>query len=141
MKIKINTHGNPMPERHGDWIDLATAEDVEVKSGEYVSISLGVSMELPKGCYAMVVPRSSTFKKWSLLQANSVGVIDNDYSGPNEIWRFPCVAFKDVFIPKGTRLCQFCVMKSNEAVEFEQDDLATNEDRGGFGSTGTFVQK
>jgi len=136
MKIRINTHGNTLPEKHGDWIDLATAEPMWLKKGDYAMISLGVSIELPKDCYAMVVPRSSTFGKWKLLQANSVGVIDNAYSGDGDIWHFPCIAFEDTYIPKGTRVCQFCIMKCQEDVEFEQVDRLGNEDRGGFGSTG-----
>ena len=75
--IRINTHGNPMPEQHGDWIDLSAAEDVSMRRGEFRIISLGVSMELPNGMYAMVVPRSSTFKNHRILLANSVGIIDN----------------------------------------------------------------
>lgn len=44
MEIKINTHGNLMPESHGEWIDLYTAEDVVLEPLEFKIISLGVSM-------------------------------------------------------------------------------------------------
>lgn len=135
-KIKINTHGNAMPEVHGEWIDLHTAEDVELDTLEFRIISLGVSMELPKGYYAQVVPRSSTCKNFGVIMANSMGVIENDYNGDNDIWGFPAVAIRHTVIPKGTRICQFCIVKQNEQVEFEQVEFLENENRGGFGSTG-----
>ena len=72
--IKINTHGNPIPqaEKGGDWIDIKAAETVEMKAGEFRIISLGVSMQLPEGYEAHLAPRSSTFKKWGILMVNSV---------------------------------------------------------------------
>ena len=85
MKVKINTHGNALPEVHGEWIDLCTAEDVTLDFLEYKIISLGVSIEIPAGYYAHVVPRSSTFGKWGILLANSMGVIENDYCGDGDV--------------------------------------------------------
>lgn len=138
MQIKINTHGNPLPESHGEWVDLASAEDVELGYGEFKIISLGVSMELPEGYYAHVVPRSSTFKKWGVLLANSMGVIENDYCGDNDVWGFPalCMRKEGVKIPKGTRLCQFRLEKKAPDIEFVQVEDLGNPDRGGYGSTG-----
>ena len=86
MKVKINTHGNALPEVHGEWIDLCTAEDVTLDFLEYKIISLGVSIEIPAGYYAHVVPRSSTFGKWGILLANSMGVIENDYGKTSTIF-------------------------------------------------------
>lgn len=88
MKVKINTHGNALPEVHGEWIDLCTAEDVTLDFLEYKIISLGVSIEIPAGYYAHVVPRSSTFGKWGILLANSMGVIENDYCGDGDVWGY-----------------------------------------------------
>lgn len=136
LVVKINTHGNPMPESHGEWVDLRTAEDVKMKSGEYRVISLGVSMELPKGYYAKIAPRSSTCAKWSIVMANSIGIIENTYCGDNDIWGFPAYAIRDTVIPKGTRVAQFCVCKQEEAIMFEAVDSLGNTDRGGYGSTG-----
>lgn len=136
MRIKINTHGGPMPERHGEWIDLSTATPVFLKSLEYKRISLGVSMELPEGYYAEVVPRSSTCEKWGIILANSMGVIENDYSGDEDIWQFPAVAIRETYIPGGTRICQFRLVKQQEEVELEPVDSLGNKNRGGFGSTG-----
>ena len=136
MKVKINTHGNPLPEQHGDWIDLSLADNAYLRKDEYRLLSLGVSMELPDGYYAEVVPRSSTPGKWGIILANSFGVIDHDYCGDDDIWKFPAYALRDTFIPKGTRIAQFKVVKQGENVEFEKVDHLEGENRGGIGSTG-----
>lgn len=136
MEILINTHGNPMPEKHGEWIDLCTAEDVEMQKGEYRLISLGVSMQLPSGYYAQVVPRSSAAGRWKIAMANSIGIIENEYCGDDDVWHFPAIAFDHAVIPKGTRIAQFRAVKQEEPVQFMQVDALGNKNRGGFGSTG-----
>lgn len=120
----------------GDWIDLRAAETTILHKGDFKLISLGVSMKLPEGYEAHVVPRSSTFKKWGVLQTNSTGIIDNSYSGTNDIWRFPALAMRDTVINKNDRICQFRIMKRQPTVEFEEVDTLDSVDRGGFGSTG-----
>ena len=80
MKVRINAHGNALPEAHGEWIDLCTAEDTTLSFLEYKIVSLGISIEIPAGYYAHIVPRSSTFGKWGILLANSMGVIENAFS-------------------------------------------------------------
>ena len=119
-----------------DWIDLRAAEDVELKAGEFKLISLGVSMELPKGYEAHVVPRSSTFKTWGILQTNSMAVIDESYCGDNDIWRYPVCATRNTTIHKNDRICQFRIEKHQPTIEFEEVDTLGNEDRSGFGSSG-----
>lgn len=136
LNVKINTHGGPLPEAHGDWIDLSNAEYNYLQAGKYYQISLGVSMQLPDGYYAMVVPRSSTFKKWGILMANSIGIVDNDYCGDDDIWAFPAYATRDVVIPMGTRIAQFKLFKKEPEITFQQVESLGNENRGGFGSTG-----
>ena len=120
----------------GDWVDLRVAEDVKLKAGEFKLISLGVSMELPEGYEAHIVPRSSTFKHWGILQTNHMGVIDNSYSGDGDIWMFPALATKDVVIEKNSRICQFRLVKKMEEVSFKTVDHLNNTNRGGFGATG-----
>lgn len=137
MEIKINTHGGPVPVAHGEWIDLYTAEDVYLKQFEFKIISLGVSMKMPEGYYAHVVPRSSAFKNFGVLMTNSMGVVENDYSGDGDVWGFPALAMRETIIPRGSRLCQFRPFKSAEPVEFVQVEHLDGPDRGGFGSTGT----
>lgn len=139
IKIRYNTNlKTVIKQDNGDWFDLSISEDVSMKKGDYKEISLGVAMELPKGYEAYVIPRSSTFKKYGLIQANSLGLIDNTYCGNNDVWKFPAYATKDVIIPKGTRLCQFRIQKSmsKRLTKFEVVDDLENDNRGGFGSSG-----
>lgn len=137
MKVRINTHGNLMPESHGEWVDLYTAEDTVLEPLDFKIISLGVAMELPAGYYAQVVPRSSTCKNFGVIMANSVGIIEHSYCGNDDIWGLPAVAIRHTEIPKGTRICQFRLVKQDEPVEFEQVEDLGNPNRGGWGSTGT----
>ena len=139
--IKIKYHNKNIEKvatiENGDWIDLRAAETVSMMAGDFKLISLGISMKLPEGYEAHVVPRSSTFKKWGILQTNSMGVIDNSYCGENDIWRFPALAMRDTVIEEGDRICQFRIVKKMEDVEFIEVEHMDNVDRGGFGSTGT----
>ena len=124
-------------ENKSDWIDLRAAEDVVMKQGEFRLISLGVAMELPAGYEAHMVPRSSTFKNFGIIQANSMGIIDGSYCGDNDIWRFPAIAMRDTQIHVGDRICQFRIMKNQPTLVFEEVEQLEGADRGGFGSTGT----
>ena len=140
MQIKIKYHDpdiEKMPlERHGDWIDLRAAENVCLQPGEFKLISLGVSMKVPDGYESHIVPRSSTYKTWGILQANSLGVVDELYCGENDIWKFPALAFRPTTINKGDRICQFRIVKKMEPVEFVEVAAMEDPSRGGFGSTG-----
>lgn len=140
MKIQIKYHNDDIPKikkfEYGDLIDLYAAETVELKEGESALISLGVSMRLPKGYKANVYPRSSTFKNWGVLQCNSVGQIDNSYSGTNDIWKYPVYATRDTIINRGDRICQFEIVPAMPDVEIEEVEYLDDKDRGGFGSTG-----
>ena len=153
-KILIKYHDYDIPHiekiKIGDWIDLRAAEDVYIKQGEYKLISLGIAMKLPEGYEAHIVPRSSTFKTWGIIQTNSMGVIDNSYSGTNDIWKFPayCLDGKGYVdqdgtygnfvtkICKGDRICQFRIMKKQPEIEFDEVLFLDEVDRGGIGSTG-----
>lgn len=139
IKIKYHEEGIPKLEKivQGDWIDLRAAETIKLLPNTYYLISLGVSMKLPEGYEAHVVPRSSTFKNWGIIQTNSMGVIDNSYCGDNDIWRMPVYATREAVINKGDRICQFRVFKKMEEVNFIETDRLSDVDRGGFGSTGT----
>ena len=135
--IKYHADITPIqPINVGDWIDLRAAETVELKAGEYRMISLGVSMQLPEGYEALVVPRSSTFRRYGVVLVNSMGVIDESYCGDNDIWNFLALAVRDTVIPKNERICQFRVIEHQPAVEFVEVESLGNEDRGGIGSTG-----
>lgn len=141
MKIKIKYFNKSLTKvekiTQGDWIDLRAANTVELDAGEFKLIPLGVAMELPEGYEAHVVPRSSTYKKWGIIETNSMGVIDQSYCGDNDQWFFPALATKKVIIEEGDRICQFRIMEKMPKVEFEEVDILGNNDRGGHGSTGT----
>ena len=119
-----------------DWIDLRCAERTELQAGEFRLIPLGVAMELPEGYEAHVVPRSSTFKTWGLLQANSIGIVDRSYCGDNDQWRLPVYATRDTVIEVNDRICQFRIMENQPKLEFLECEHLSGPDRGGFGSTG-----
>lgn len=121
----------------GDWIDLRTIDIVTIKKGQYRMIDLGVAMELPKGYEALLVPRSSTFKNYGVLQANSVAVVDNSFKGDEDYWNFLVLATRDVTIPKGIRICQFRIIENQPPINFKLVDKLDNKNRGGIGSTGT----
>ena len=139
LKVLVRYHADIPPIEklpQGDWIDLRAAETVDMKAGEFRRISLGVSMKLPKGYEAHLLPRSSTFQKWGVILANGMGVIDESYCGDGDIWRFSALAMRDTHIEKGDRICQFRLMEKMRETEFERVEFLSGENRGGFGSTG-----
>ena len=120
----------------GDWIDLRSAETIELKAGDFKLISLGVAMQLPEGYEAHIAPRSSTFKNWGILQTNSIGIIDNSYCGDNDQWLMPVYATRDTIINQNDRICQFRIVANQPSIEFTEVDSLGSQDRGGVGSTG-----
>ena len=123
-----------------DWIDLRAAEDVDLSAGDHKLIPLGVAMKLPDGYEAHLVPRSSSFKNWGVLQTNGIGIIDNSYCGDNDQWMWSVFATRDAHIPAGSRVCQFRLVKKmaeESDIRFEATDHLSDKDRGGFGSTGS----
>lgn len=138
--IQIKYHDPSLPRVEaiatGNWIDLRASERTEMKAGDFKIIPLGISMKLPDGYEAHLAPRSSTFKKWGILMTNSVGVIDNSYSGDDDVWGFAALAMRDTVIEKGDRIAQFRIMKIMKPLGFVEVDHLSDENRGGFGSTG-----
>ncbi len=119
-----------------DWIDLRASETVELKAGEFKLIPLGVAMELPQGYEGHLVPRSSTFKNYGILQTNSCGIIDCSYCGDEDMWRMPVYATRDTVILENDRICQFRIVQNQPEVAFDEVESLDNASRGGFGSTG-----
>lgn len=120
----------------GDWIDLRSTETVHLKKGEFHLIPLGVGMILPSGYEAHIVPRSSTYKNFGIIQTNHMGVIDNSYSGDSDQWMMPIIAMRDTIINKNDRICQFRIEKIQPQIEFEEVEHLDEQSRGGIGSTG-----
>lgn len=136
IKIKYLTDIDKISAAHeGEWVDLRCAEDTYLSKGEFKLIPLGVKMQLPVGYEAIISPRSSTFKRYRILQANSSGVMDETYIGQ---WMFPAYATEQTFIPKNDRICQFRIQKTQGKVAFEEVNELDETERGdgGFGSTG-----
>ena len=142
MKIQIKYFSDKIEKldyiggEKSDWIDLRAAKDVELKAGEFKLIPLGIAMKLAKGYEAHVVPRSSTFKNFGIIQVNSMGVIDGTYCGDNDQWHFPAYALRDTKISINDRICQFRIMENQPNLEFEEVAKLDEKDRGGFGTTG-----
>lgn len=140
LTIRVHYFSDDIPRltaiEQGDWIDLRASETVEFQKGEFKLIPIGISVQLPEGYEAHVAPRSSTFKRWGLLQVNSVGVIDNSYCGTNDQWFVPMYATRDTVVEKGDRFCQFRIMENQPPVTFVECETLSDADRGGFGSTG-----
>lgn len=148
MAIKIQYLADPAlvkPIQHGDWVDLRAAQSMFLPAKKMTMIPLGVAMKLPEGYEAIVAPRSSTFKNYGIIMTNSIGVIDENYCGPNDEWHFPAYVLEPKTIENGKlgtrinagdRICQFRIQKCQGTLAFEVVDRLEDPDRGGFGSTG-----
>ncbi len=141
MKIKVKYFSDRIEklkyiDGKSDWIDLRASEDISLQKGEFGLIPLGVAIELPQGYEAHVVPRSSTFKNFGIIQTNSCGIIDETYCGDNDQWFMPVLAMRDTQIRVNDRICQFRIFEHQPALEFEETEKLAGKDRGGFGSTG-----
>lgn len=139
MNIKIKYFKGSAPLKKisiGDWIDLSSRSTVRLVKGEFALIPLGVAMKLPNKYEAYIVPRSSTFKNFGIIQTNSVGIIDNSYSGNDDEWMLPVYATRDTMVFQGDRICQFRIQKRMNSIHFKRVNVLTDSNRGGFGSTG-----
>ena len=139
IKIKyFNDNLKPLEyiEGKSDWIDLRASVTMHLESGNSYMIPLGIAMEIPKGYEAHIVPRSSTFKNYGIIQTNSVGIIDNSYSGDDDQWYMPVYATRDTTIHFNDRICQFRIFKNQHLLYFLPVKYLGFKNRGGFGSTG-----
>lgn len=119
-----------------DWIDLRCAEDVDLKAGESRLIRLGICVELPEGYEAHIVPRSSTFRNFGIIQTNHMGVVDHSYCGDEDEWKYPVLAMRDTHLSVNDRICQFRIMENQPVLFFEEVEHLTKKSRGGFGTSG-----
>lgn len=140
MKIKIKYLSDKIEKIKksdiGDWIDLRASENIEMKSGEYKLIPLGVAMKLPANYEGYIVPRSSTLKNFGIIQGNHFGIVDNSYCGNDDEWKMSAYAIRDTKISINDRICQFRIQEKQPEVEFQEVDNLDDKSRGGFGSTG-----
>lgn len=138
---------------YGDWIDVracslkingvnqewsaGSESDYFVYcAGDFILIDLGFAVQCPDHYEAHVVPRSSTFKNYGLIQTNHHGVIDWAYRGDNDKWFVPMFALRDGKISKYDRIAQFRFMPKMPKLVLKEMDSFDCVDRGGHGSTG-----
>lgn len=141
VKLRVKYFREDMPrlcyiENKSDWIDLRCAEDTVIEKGEFRLIPLGIAVALPEGYEAHIVPRSSTYKNFGIIQTNHMGVVDESYCGDGDQWYMPAYALRDTKINKGDRICQFRIIRHQPPIEFEECEVLGGQDRGGIGSTG-----
>ena len=142
MEIKVTYHNDKIKRleriKQGDWIDLAAAKDYYIKRGDFALIDFGITIKVRKDYETWIVPRSSTFKKYGLIQTNGIGIIDSSYCGENDIIKMPAYATRDCYRKQGERIHQFRIIHSMGDIEIKERAVIdiTEESRGGFGSTG-----
>ena len=142
MKVRIiNKSHHPLPGyatplSAGMDIRANLSESVVLKPLERKLIPTGLYISLPEGYEAHIVPRSSTFKNFGIIQTNHCGIIDESYCGPNDWFYMPAYALRDTVIHVNDRICQFRIEKHQPTISFEEVDHLNGEDRGGIGSTG-----
>ena len=140
-KIKIKYHVKELEKLRyidgkSDWIDLRVAEEVKMKAGEFRLISMGISVELPKGYEMWILPRSSAFKNFGVIQTNAMGVVDESFCGDNDIIHMPLLAMRDTEMHINDRIGQFRIAKHQAEIHFVEVEHLNHADRGGFGTTG-----
>lgn len=140
-KIKIKYHVKELGKLRyidgkSDWIDLRVAEEVKMKAGEFRLISMGISVELPKGYEMWILPRSSAFKNFGVIQTNAMGVVDESFCGDNDIIHMPILAMRDTEMHINDRIGQFRIAKHQAEIHFVEVEHLNHADRGGFGTTG-----
>lgn len=116
--------------------DLASAEDVTIEPKSAFKVSTGLIIATPPGYGLFITARSSLFWKKGLVVTNGIGVVDQDFCGPEDLIKLSLWNPGDapVIIQKGERLCQGFFLPIERAEWTEVTALGSS--RGGFGSTG-----
>jgi dUTP pyrophosphatase len=117
--------------------DLAAAHDIVVPARQIVLVRTGLVIEVPTGHFLGIFARSSTPLKRGLVVSNGVGVIDPDYSGPNDEVMIQVLNVTDgpVEVRRGDRLAQGIVLPAPRVTWQEVTEIRAAT-RGGFGATG-----
>lgn len=130
----------PLPQFHtagSVGFDFSSAEKVTIAPGEIAMIPTGLVIETPPGFALLIASRSSAPKKFGITPPHGIGIIDQDYSGPEDEIKILVRNFRNesVTIEKGTRIAQGVFVRAEQA-EFVESNFSHKESRGGFGSTG-----
>ncbi len=141
MKIKIKRLDKslPLPEYQtagSAAFDIYARTDMEIKPKEVTLIPTNLIIKTPKNYMLLLVPRSSTPRKLGLLSPHGIGIIDQDFCGPQDEIHLQVYNFTEntVKIEKGQRIGQACFVRINKAIWQEIDEIK-DDSRGGFGST------
>lgn len=116
--------------------DLLARETTTIKKGTIELIPGNVIVETPPGYMLVVASRSSTPRKKGLTQPHGIGIIDQDYCGPNDEIKIQMYNFsdQDVTVEKGEKIAQGVFVHVSK-FEFEEVEQIKDDSRGGFGST------
>ena len=153
MKIRIYRKDKsvPLPERKTSrsvGLDVYASETVELYPGEVKLVPTGLIIQSPPGYFFKIFIRSGFAVKNGVSLANDVGIIDEDYCGPEDEVKIALVRHynprdprrdEPLVIPRGTRIAQL-IFEKNEFPEIEWEEQErpdfAGRTRGGFGSTG-----
>jgi len=140
IKIKRLDKALPLPEYKTTGavaFDLAARETITIGPKELALIPTGLVVQTPPGHMLSIFARSSIAKKKGLMLANSVGVIDQDYCGPEDEIKISVYNFTDAptTVEQWERIAQGVFVKIEKA-EWEETEEIITPTRGGFGSTG-----
>jgi len=137
FKVKLLSPDAKVPTRATEFsagLDLSSIEDTVVPANKWIAIPTGISIQIPKDCYARVAPRSGLAFKHGIQVG--AGVVDSDYTGEIKVILFNHGS-SDFEVKKGDRIAQLIFEKiyTDYFVEVEELDDTVRGD-GGFGSTG-----
>ncbi len=141
LKIKLVDSSLPLPSYQTEGavaFDLYSRKDITVPPFKVTIIPTNLIVKIPKGYFLMLASRSSTPLKKSLMVANGIGVIDQDYCGEEDEIGLQVLNFsqQNVEVKRGERIGQALLIKITKADNFVKVTSMSKKSRGGFGSTG-----
>jgi dUTP pyrophosphatase len=140
IRIKRIDHSLPLPKHESEGavgFDFVTRETTSIEPGTIALVPGNVVVQVPAGHALLIIPRSSLPRKKALVCPHSIGVIDQDYHGPNDeiLVQVQNISDETVTVERGERIAQGMFVKVEQAQWLEEEELASIS-RGGFGSTG-----
>jgi len=117
--------------------DIYSRIDYQIPPNEFALLPTNLIVKVPAGYFMLITHRSSTPRKLGLISPG-IGVIDQDYCGPEDEIMFQVYNLKTepVKIEKGQRIGQALLVKITTDVDWDEVEIIEKANRGGFGSTG-----
>lgn len=138
--VEVLLHGAEPPQyaHAGDaGADLLSTDEVVIAPGERALVGTGVSIALPDGFVAFVVPRSGLAAKHGITIVNTPGTVDAGYRGEIRVILLNTDRSEPYTVREGDRIAQLVVMPVARARFIPVERLpGTERGEGGFGSTG-----